>query len=204
MKSDEVSALYPAEGEYKIENPFPTEGAPLMLTATPKEGATGLAKTFGFLEGELVYCMAGGKMTEDEFNAKVEEYKKIYGEPAKDAPQFLKDTEFWSGTKKETTEGTAPEGTETKVTEGGEPTEAGDSGMGADLPKNAVFWVDELNKLVLLGGIEEGDAGFFLMRADKIDEQFKAYEKAMDDMINKAMPDAKAGGTTTPPAEGGK
>lgn len=232
MKGDEVKALFPAEGDYKLEDPFPPEGDPIMLSAVPLEGKTGLNKNFGFLEGELVYVMESGKMTQEEYDAKVAELNKMYGESVKEVPTFLEETKFWSGETEETpAEGTeAPaEGTETPAegteapdegteappaegattppAEGETPAEeatetpAEEGGMSADLPENALFWVDEENKLVLLSAMEDGEAGFFLMRADKLDPHFDAMNKAMEEMFNQMMQGMQEGGTT-PPAEG--
>jgi len=189
MKSEELSALYPAEGNYSLINPTPDEKMQFTMIASPKEGTTGNEKIFGFLEGELIYCMSGGKMTDEEFGAKVEEYKKLYGDPTKEAPAFLKDTEFWSGPKKEVPEGTEPKEGEAKEP----PSEDMGGGMGSNLPTTAVFWADEANKIVLFGATENGEAGFFLIRADKIDAQ----------MAPPPAPEVKEG-ATTPPAEGDK
>ncbi|MCD6119399.1 hypothetical protein J7K50_06120 [bacterium] len=189
MKGEEIKALFPEEGDYVFEEAFPPEGDPIMLSATPKEGIAGLSKGFGFFNGELVYIMEGGEMDEEAYNAKIAELKETYGEPTSDIPDFLKDTKFWSGepaeekAEGEGTEIPAVEGEDTEVTA----MEVEEEGMGAEMPENALFWVDEANKLVLFCALEEGEAGIFLMRVDKIDEHFEALDKALNDMIAEMM-----------------
>lgn len=169
MSSDDVKALFPEDGDYSLGEAFPPEGVPVMVSASPKEGAEGREKMFGFLDGELVFYSEGGASDEAGYDAWVSELTATYGDPSEEAPAILEASKFFSGSDDE---------------------ESGETSLSEDTPENAMFWVDANANVVMFSGMDEGgDAGVVLLLTDKVD----AYFDAMDAAIEEMMPDAMAG-----------
>ncbi len=224
MTFDEVKALYPEDSGYKFEDPMPDAENPLMAAASPASEEIKLHEGYGILGGEVVYIYQAGPLTDEEFNAKIEEFTAAYGESSPEVPEILTVTKFYAGDPEPPAEAETPaEGEETAEGEDAEAAppaeeEPRDDGIKNELPENAVFWTDSKAKLVFIAASENGEASFMLLRTDKIDEQFELFNKAMEEMYQKMMdemmkqmqdqgalgeaPPAE-GGTPAPPAEGG-
>lgn len=204
MNFDEIKALYPEDSGYKFEEPMPDAENPLMVAATPVSEEFKLHEGYGMLNGEVVYIYQAGKLTDEEYDARIAEFTTAYGTPSNEVPDFLAATKFYAGDPEE------PEAAETPETpeEGAEATppeeEAPkDEGIKDELPENAVFWADAKAKLVVIAASEEGEASFMLLRTDKIDEQFEEFNRIMQEMYNKMFEDMSKGmDGATPPADG--
>ncbi len=167
MSSDDVKALFPEDGDYRLGEPFPPEGVPVMVGASPKEGTEGREKMFGFLDGELVFYSEGGASDEAGYDAWVGELTTSYGDPSDEVPAILEASKFFSGSGEE-----------------------GETPLSEDTPENAMFWTDANANVVMFSGMDErGDAGVVLLLTDKVD----AYFDSMDAAIEKMMADAMAG-----------
>lgn len=220
MSFEEVKALYPEDSGYKFEDPMPDAENPLMIAATPVSEENKMDEGYGMLAGEVVYVYQAGMLTDEEYDAKIAELTAAYGDPSSDVPAALVATKFYSGDPEEAEEA---EGESEEAEGEGEAAEGEeefadapkDEGIKNELPENALFWFDDNAKLVLMAASEDGEASFMLLRADKIDEQFDLFQKAMEEMYQKmfeemmsqmqdqgGMPPAE-GGAAPPPAEGG-
>lgn len=205
MSFDDIKAAFPEDSGYKLDEPVPDSENPVMVSATPADETAKLNEAYGLLGGEVVYIIQSGNLTEEEYNAKIAELTANLGEPVKEIPEILKKTKFFSGEQDEAAGADDAEDADAAAGEGAEKETPEDAqeGIDADLPENAVFWVDEAANLVILAGLDEGEAGFMLLRTDKIDEHFDEFNKIMEEMYTKMFEEMQKGmGGAAPPAEG--